>query len=88
MVDEKRVSVPVRVAGVDERGPVRVHGRIYAFCEFSDERLCGCETHRGTVLQRGGEVESTIALGWLARNLDGRRIVVAGTEEAPEFAER
>jgi hypothetical protein len=37
-------------------------------------------------LQRGAEVESTIALGWLARNLDARRIVVAGAEEAPEPA--
>jgi hypothetical protein len=39
MVDRKRVSVPVRVARVDERGPVRVSVGIYTFCEFSDERL-------------------------------------------------
>jgi hypothetical protein len=58
------------------------------FCEFSDERLCGCEARHGTVLQRGAEVESIIALAWLARNLDARRIVVAGTKEAPEPAER
>jgi hypothetical protein len=53
------------------------------FCEFSDERLCGREARHGTVLRRGAEVESTIALAWLA---DARRIVVAGTEEAPEPA--
>jgi hypothetical protein len=39
MVDRKRVSVPLRVARVDERGPVRVRRCIYAFCEFSDERF-------------------------------------------------
>ena len=90
MVDRKRVSAPVRVARVDECGPVCERGSIYAFCEFSDERLYGCEARRGTVLQRGSQVESTIALAWLARNLDTRRIVVAGAgaEEAPEPAER
>jgi hypothetical protein len=88
MVDRKRVSAPVCVARIDQRGPVRVRGGIYAFCEFSDERLYGCEARRGTVLQCGSQVESTIALAWLARNLDARRIVVAGPEEAPEPAER
>ena len=86
--NRKRVPAPVRVTRVDERSPVRVRGAIYAFCEFSDEPFCGCEARRGTVLQRGGEVESAIALAWFARNLDARRIVAAGTKEAPEPVER
>jgi hypothetical protein len=48
--------------------------------------LCGCEARRGTVLQRGGRVESTraITLAWLAKNTDSDvvRCVVSGNASA------
>jgi hypothetical protein len=74
---------PLRVARVDERGPVRVRRRVHAFCEFSDERLCAREDRCGTMLQRSGEVKPSVALTRLARNPNARRtITVSGIKNA------
>jgi hypothetical protein len=79
---------PIRVARVDERGPVVVSRGVYALRKLADERSRAREACRGAILQRRGEVESPVALARFTRDVDARRIALAGAEEAPEPAER
>jgi hypothetical protein len=78
---------PIRVARMDERGPVFVCGCVNALRKLAEKRSCQCMARCRAVLQRRGEVESSIARARLTRDMNARRIVLAGTEEAPKPAE-
>ena len=78
---------PVRVARMDERDPVVVRGCVDALRKLSDERSRQRVARRRAVVQRRGEVEPSIARARLTRDMNARRVVLAGTEEAPEPAE-
>lgn len=78
---------PICVSRVDNIGPVIVRGAVNSLCEFMDERSSVLKAYRRTILQRGGEVEPTVARSWLVRDFDMRCVILACTKEPPEPAE-
>ena len=73
-------TAPIRVARVNNGGPIFIRRAVNAIHELTDERSSALEAYRGTVLQRSAEIEPTVARSRLVRDLDTCRAVLIGTE--------
>ena len=83
--------IPVRVARVNEGGPVMVCGRVHALRELVNELLRAREARRGSILERYREVDPSIIWMRIVGDLYVRRRVVSAastsTKDAPKPTE-